>query len=359
MDKRVIFAVAGSGKTREIIEKLTFDKRFLIITYTKNNITEIRKRIIQKFGYFPDNIKLQSYFVFLHSFCFRPLLSYRVKSKGINWKQPPEFTLRLKRTDAKFYLDKNHQLYHNRIAKLLEMQNILSDINNRIEKYYDCLYIDEIQDFAGHDFNFLKSIAKTNCEILFVGDFYQHTFDTSHDGNVNSGLFNNYNSYKKLFEQMGLSVDTTTLQNSHRCSTTVCNFIRNNIGISISATTERKSNLEIIDNQLKADEIINDNSIVKLFYMENYKYDCYSQNWGGSKGINHFNDVCIVLNQKTKRAFDTNQLSSLSPKTKNKLYVACSRARGNLSFLSYEFLKKYKQVNYKKASGVSLSERHH
>lgn len=340
MDKRVIFAVAGSGKTTHIINKLTLDKRFLILTYTTNNILTIRNSIIRKFGYFPENIKLQSYFVFLHSFCFKPLLSYCVKSKGINWKQPPKFTLRLKRTNPKFYLDANNRLYHNRIAKLCETQNILSDINSRIEKYYDCLFIDEIQDFAGHDFNLLKSIAKANCEILFVGDFFQHTFDTSNDGNVNSGIFNDYDSYKKLFQNMGLTVDTTTLQESFRCSKTVCDFIQDNIGISISAKTERVSTLKIIDNQFDADVVIQDNSIVKLFYRENYKYDCHSQNWGSSKGINHYHDVCVVLNKTTKQAFKKQGLSTLKPQTKNKLYVACSRAKNHLYFVSDEFVKK-------------------
>ena len=342
MDKRVIFAVAGSGKTTHIISKLTLDRRFLILTYTTNNIDTLRSSIIRKFGYFPENIKLQSYFVFLHSFCFKPLLAYCVKSKGINWKQPPEFTLRLKRTNAKFYLDTNNRLYHNRIAKLCEIQNVLSDINNRIEKYFDCLFIDEIQDFAGHDFNLLKSIAKANCEILFVGDFYQHTFDTSNDGNVNSGIFNDYNSYKKLFQDMGLTVDTKILRESFRCSQTVCNFIQNSIGISISAKTNRVSDLKIIDSQSEADIIINDNSIAKLFYRENYKYDCHSQNWGSSKGINHFNDVCVVLNKTTKQAFDKQQLSTLKSQTKNKLYVACSRANNHLYFVSDEFVKKTK-----------------
>ena len=341
MDKRVIFAVAGSGKTTHIISKLTLDKRFLILTYTTNNIQTLRSSIIRKFGYFPENIKLLSYFVFLNSFCFKPLLSHCVKSKGINWKQPSAFTLRLKRDNPKFYRDNNFRLYHNRIAKLFDFKNVLPDINNRIEKYFDCLFIDEIQDFAGHDFNLLKSIAKANCEILFVGDFYQHTFDTSNDGNVNSGIFKDYNSYKKLFQDMGLTVDTTTLQESFRCSQSVCDFIQNNIGISISAKTDRVSDIKIIESQSEVDTIIADNSIVKLFYRENSKYDCYSQNWGSSKGINHFNDVCVVLNKTTKELFDKQQLAMLKPQTKNKLYVACSRANNHLYFVSYEFLKKW------------------
>jgi len=340
MDKRVIFAVAGSGKTTHITSKLTLDKRFLIITYTTNNIMTLRNSIIRKFGYFPENIQLQSYFKFLYSFCFKPLLSYCVKSKGINWQYPPSFTLRFKRTNIKFYLDTSNRLYSNRIAKLCEAKDILSDINSRIEKYFDYIYIDEIQDFAGHDFNLLKSIAKANCEILFVGDYFQHTFDTSSDGNVNKGIFDDYNSYKKLFQNMGLTVDTTTLQKSFRCSQTVCDFIQNNIGISISAKTNRISNIKLIDNQSEADTVINDNSIVKLFYKEHYKYDCYSQNWGNSKGMDHFNDVCVILNKNTKMAFDKQQIFSLSPQTKNKLYVACSRAKNHLYFVSDVYVKK-------------------
>ena len=34
MDKKVIFAVAGSGKTKYIVDELSLDKRSLIVTYT-------------------------------------------------------------------------------------------------------------------------------------------------------------------------------------------------------------------------------------------------------------------------------------------------------------------------------------
>jgi len=83
MDKRVIFAVAGSGKTTEIVNKLTLEKNCLVLTYTNNNVSLLRTSILRKFGYFPENIKLFSYFTFLHSFCFKPFLSQKVKPKGI------------------------------------------------------------------------------------------------------------------------------------------------------------------------------------------------------------------------------------------------------------------------------------
>lgn len=58
MDKRVVLAVAGSGKTTSIINDLQTDSRALIITYTINNVENIKKRIIRKFGLIPNGIKV-------------------------------------------------------------------------------------------------------------------------------------------------------------------------------------------------------------------------------------------------------------------------------------------------------------
>ena len=188
MDKRVIFAVAGSGKTTFIINSLSLESNSLIVTFTNNNLHSLKTRIIDKFGYLPNNIKIFSYYSFLHSFCYKPFLSNKFNSKGINYTTQPN--IYLKQTDIKYYLDKKGRLYSSRISKLLISENILGELNNRLSKYFDDLYIDEVQDFAGNDFNLLKSIAKANLKILFVGDFYQHTFDTSRDGIVNKNLHN-------------------------------------------------------------------------------------------------------------------------------------------------------------------------
>ena len=42
--------------------------------------------------------------------------------------------------------------------------------------------------FGGNDFNLLKEISKAKVNHIYVGDFFQHTFDTSRDGNTNSKL---------------------------------------------------------------------------------------------------------------------------------------------------------------------------
>ena len=84
MDKRVIFATAGSGKTTYIVNSLSAEKRSLIITYTVGNYLNLEKKICKKFnGICPDNITLMRYFPFLYRFCYRPFLADQVKSKGI------------------------------------------------------------------------------------------------------------------------------------------------------------------------------------------------------------------------------------------------------------------------------------
>lgn len=326
MDKSIILAVAGSGKTTYIINRLEITKRYLIVTYTKNNVINIRDAIIEKFGFFPRNIKLLSYFSFLYSFCYKPILADKYKVNGIYWESPPAYTMHLSRMNIRYYISSDNRIFHNRIALLC--QKIINKIKQRIEKYYDSIMIDEVQDFSGHDFNFLKDIISSNNEYLLVGDFFQHTFDTSNDGRVNCNLYKDCNCYINHFSN--IRIDSTTLSNSYRCSPCICEFIRTKIGIEIYASTRKDGIVMLLEDDKEIKKIISNNNIVKLFYQSSIKYNCYSMNWGSSKGINKFNDVCVVLNKNTMNNYTKNTLFKLPSRTKNKLYVACTRSKRNL-----------------------------
>jgi DNA helicase-2/ATP-dependent DNA helicase PcrA len=341
MDKKVIFAVAGSGKTKYIVDELSLDKRPLIVTYTNNNLKTLRMRISRKFGYFPSNIYVYSYFTFLYSFCYRPFLSHKFKTRGINYEANLNRGLRL--TDRRYFFDGYGRIYSNRIAKFLEVQGVLGDINLRLSKYFDTLFIDEVQDLAGHDFNLLRSISQANLGIIAVGDFYQHTFDTSRDGNVNASLHDNYEMYQEKFKDIGFTVDTESLTASYRCSPAVCEFISNGVGVGMSSARNDNTNIHLVEKQEQADEIFHSRYMIKLFYREHFKYECYSRNWGECKGEDGHSDVCVVLNKTTLDKFRKNKLSELAPQTKNKFYVACSRARGDLYFVPENFYEKYKK----------------
>ncbi len=340
MDKRVIFAVAGSVKTTHIVNGLDLDRRFLLITYTDNNLSNLRRKIIERFGYFPSNIILLSYFTFLHSFCFKPFLFLQMRTKGINYDWPPEWPRN--RTVEAFYVDRHRRLYHNRIASLLYFKETVGDVTRRIEKYFDVVCIDEVQDFGGYDFDFLATISGSNVDVLLVGDFYQHTFDTSRDGAKNNSLHDDYEKYKKRFERAGLGVDTTSLARSYRCSPAVCDFIRKHLGIEIYSHSNEVTNVTFLDRQDDADRLHGCQRTVKLFYENHHKYVCYSENWGKSKGTDHYQDVCVVLTDTASKDFKNGVLRNAAPQTRNKLYVACSRARGNLYLMPGQLFKKFK-----------------
>ena len=215
-------------------------------------------------------------------------------------------------------------------------------MTRRIEKYFDVVCVDEVQDFGGYDFDFLATISGSNVDVLLVGDFYQHTFDTSRDGNKNQGLHDDYEKYKKRFVKAGLVVDTTSLVKSYRCSQTVCDFIREHLGIEIYSHSTNATDASFLERQEDADRLHACKATVKLFYQEHFKYDCYSENWGGSKGADHYQDVCVVLTDTANKDFKNGVLRDAVPQTRNKLYVACSRARGDLYLMPGQMFKKFK-----------------
>ena len=170
MDKRVIFAVAGSGKTTLIINSLSLERRSLIVTYTVENTKNLEISIKNKFGFIPPNITLMTYFTFLYSFCFKPFFGYKLRPTGIDWEVPNLWETTRDKEDFHHYITKNRLVYANRLAKLLVVKNTVVDISHRLEKYFDNFFVDEVQDFAANDFNLLMKLASTNVQMLFVAD---------------------------------------------------------------------------------------------------------------------------------------------------------------------------------------------
>ena len=83
MDKRLILAVAGSGKTSYIIDQLDLDNRHLIITYTINNLHNLRTKIVKKWGISP---KISDYFpttIFFILFAISRIYTKRFQRKAL------------------------------------------------------------------------------------------------------------------------------------------------------------------------------------------------------------------------------------------------------------------------------------
>lgn len=340
MAKRVVLAVAGSGKTKKIIDKLELDSRTLIVTYTINNTSNIKRRIIDKFGFIPSGIRVYTYFSFLMRFCVRPIVGHKWRIKGTSFDNPPRFA---KKDNPSHYMTPRRRLYHSRIAKLIVSEDMVKDVIKRIEKYYDFLCIDEVQDFAANDFNLLCELAQLNIEVLLVGDFYQHTFDTSRDGIIRKNLHQNYAKYFSEFKKMGFEVDLVSLSASHRCSPTICKFVNDILAIPMESHRVDEVNIELVTDACRVHELVTDNSIIKLFDKESNKYIGWTDNWGNTKGLDDFQDVCVVINASIEKGYKLDDLSNLAPLTHKKLYVACTRAKGNLYFIPSKLMTKYKK----------------
>ena len=335
MDKKVMFAVAGSGKTTHIVNSLSREKRSLVITYTIANYENIYRKIIHKFdGDWPENIVLMRYFSFLYNFCYKPFLSDEIKARGIIYNESPDRYAR--KTDRTYFLTNNGYLYSNRLSYILEEKHVICDIQERIVRYFDEFIVDEVQDIAGRDFNFLEKLMETSVSQLFVGDFYQHTFDTSRDGNVNGKLFESKENYEKRFADKGFVVDNTTLINSWRCGPAVCKYITDNLGIEIHSnrTEDDDTSILLVSDPGQIQHIIADQRIVKLHYRKGSSFGFNHFNWGETKGEDKYNDVCVYLNKVTAKAYSEGKLLTLKPATRNKFYVAITRARGNVYFIN-------------------------
>ena len=337
MDKRVIFAVAGSGKTTCIINSLSCDKRSLIITYTNNNYNNLIKKIAEKFdGEWPENIRVMTYFKFLYRFCYKPFLSDSLKAKGVFFEPNRN---RYLSQDAHGYYISNRYIHSNRLALLITKKAGVDNVKRRLEKYFVEFILDEIQDIAGRDFALLEQIMNSNINILFVGDFYQHTYDTSRDGNVNKSLFDDRDDYENRYIEKGFLCDKMSLLKSWRCSPSICNFITENLGIEIESNRDvtidtNDSDIVFIGDQKEIDSILADKNIVKLHYQNSANYGYGHKNWGETKGEDCYQDVCVMLNKKTAKKYSAGKLRDLPALTRNKLYVAITRAHGKVYLIN-------------------------
>ncbi len=344
MVKKLILAVAGSGKTTDLINHLKESDKVLIVTYTNANIENIINKIINKFDKIPQTYKIYNYFDFLYNFCFLPFTKNEIVN-GYDFKE--NSNKYLKKTNYSYYKNSNsNRMYSNRLSEYC-LNNYMDNIKLRIEKYFTDVYIDEIQDFASHDFDLIfQMVENLNCNFYLYGDFYQHTFDTSRDGPYRKNLFNDYSKYLKEIRKISPSIiiDEKSMSKSKRCPIKVCDFIRNKIKIDIYSFDESYIfEPTLVTEESKIKEIIEDDKIIKLFYSKSTSFKIKkTNNRGNCKGLTYDN-VCVVLNKNTFISFSEDNLEKLPVSTKNKFYVACSRCKYKLYFI-----EESKIINYKK-----------
>lgn len=326
MDKLMLQAVAGAGKTKYLVDNLNETENVVIITYTEKNQEELRKSIIKKFKYEPQNIHVFGVFEFLYGFCYVPLQD-KHGLEGLSFDPVGYYN--------RSYHTSDGRIYSSRLSKYI-MDKKLPYLE-RINRFFDRLFIDEVQDLTADDFDWVMTLSNLEIPVTLVGDYYQSTFSSSRRGNKGKGIRSSYNNFKAAFVKNGFVFDDYTLLKSHRCSPSITSFIKDRLNIDMESHNNQDTTVKFIDDAETITKILENDSIIKLFYQDSKKYKIQSDNWGNVKGLT-YEDVCVVLNATTLKKYP-DKLYDLAPTTLSKFYVACTRPSRHLYFISH------KQIN--------------
>ena len=367
MDKRVILAVAGSGKTYHICNSLNPEKKNLILAFTHENIHNIVSELVKAYGKVPELTTVMTFDAFKYRFLLKPyefsiLSSYSPSIpsiKGITTINSPKNSivkngksihnpLYINKEKIGHYITQQGYCYCDRVSELLlnskiGNEKLLDHVSKNLNYFFDYIYIDEFQDYREYDYDLLMNIVKNCNNILLVGDYYQHSVS----GTNNSGKpFSKrksivpYSDFLNLLQDNKLIVDTDSLNVSRRCSLKICNFVRERLKIDIYGNDQKSGDIIIINDMELAQRVIKNNNITKLVYNKADKMPFNAVNWSYSKG-DTLNGSCVMLTNATDIILDISKsCKEISPITLNKLYVALTRSSGDTYLISSSLSKK-------------------
>lgn len=371
MAKRIILAVAGAGKTYYICHAIDPLQRNLVLAFTNENVFNIQRELCDAFGHIPELTTVSTFDSFVyHSLIlpYEPSIAQHFNrhdfiSNGITTVNPlpqriqnsqgnmvPNFRYQSK-DKLSHYVNNHGQYYCANLSELaLQVGNgkesLVQRAINRLNLFFDAVFIDEFQDFRKHDYDLIIRLAKRLSDVTLVGDYYQHSV---------SGVNNSGKPYQKKKTEVGYSdfvaeikregfeVDESSLNESRRCSENVCQFVQNKLGINIASSREHEGSIIWVDKDIN--RILADNSIMKLVFNNADKYSFRAMNWSYSKG-DTVDKACVVLTENLEE-LDCNDFSleKMSRLTINKLYVALTRSCGDLYLMKASIFKKNSYPN--------------
>jgi len=359
-----MLAAAGSGKTYYIANHLNPKHKNLVITYTKQNVANLKREIKIIHGEVPKNTQVLTFSSFVYRWLlkpFEPILEFGKRTGMITMgveitKEPEPQSIKgkpnykyYKQEDSRHYIY-NQKYYASRMTSLVISQSktIKNIIIERLYKFCDQIYFDELQDFMGKDFDLLLMLIKEkNIKVFAVGDFHQHSVSksnfTASKPFMKGKIYISKDEYKILFKGK-VNIDESTLIKSRRVPEEICKFIYNKLGIDIQSSSIVQGHYELLETNSKIIQVLEDTNIKKLFFRDSRKYSCVPTiNWGYSKG-DTYQKTCIILTKKFESLFEEDfSCANLTPAQINPLYVAMTRATDELYFIKEKNFKIFKE----------------
>jgi len=361
MVSKVIQAVAGAGKTYHVANAFSNDMKCVYVTFTNENVKNIYTELIDANRNL-ENCNVSTFSKFICDWFIRPFFSklvpYMGSFKGFTTANPPENTQNrnngyVKNIYPRHYLDEDGRLYLNRIAELVtKQQRELRELMfQRIGLFMDILIVDEYQDLTGKDFDLLKLLVKQNFfDVTLVGDIFQTGVSQSAQRKTskllkfNQGVDTFGDFMKKTFGLKKLVVDNISLSKSRRISPDCAEFVKKHLQIPIESAGVIHTGVHQVKNINELNSIMSKRMTVLIFNKKishNFPDEDYNS-WSYVKGST-CNDVLVVLTNKTDSILSFEDEPIISRTTLNKLYVALTRATGELYIVSSSVWKDAKQ----------------
>ena len=345
---RLYIAAAGSGKTKLIVDNIhaNTSEKTLITTFTTANEQSIRERLTAAYGgCIPSNIVVQTWFSFLIEHGVRPYRFWDERVTGmqlVSTKSGFRYKLRDgtsvywgEQDFLRHYFNSAMDVYSDKLSKLVLRCNKESGgyVIKRLEKIFQHIYIDEVQDMAGWDLEVIKLILKSSISLTMVGDPRQTVYQTHHDGKYPSykyGKIKDFLKEKCTTKKEATYIDEETLTCSYRNSEAICvlsSSLYPTLPLCSSALSENNPHMGIYFVPKQAVKKYHAQFLpmqLRLRKDVSLHVDAPCLTFGESKGLEYEHVLIYPTNDMLK--WFCGQNVKFADKTRAQLYVALTRA---------------------------------
>jgi len=337
----VTIASAGSGKTTGIVEDVLAhpDVSALITTFTLSNIAEVKRKFIELNGFVPANVTILPWFTFVLRDLVRPYQNHFFRprrTRSINLVAGRSDMYARKSDKQRYFFGKSPDIYSDKISEFALNCNDASDGKSlaRLERLYQHVYIDEVQDLAGYDLDLLKLFLGSKFDVTLIGDHRQATLATNQSPKYKKYRYAGIIDLFKIWEAEGLC-ELQFKAISHRCRQEICDFSNqifpDDLGAESTNETMTGHDGVFIVPTAEVSSYISEFSPQVLRYNKNSKCEGFpAMNFRISKGLT-FERTLIFPHKGIQEYLTGGDLSKL--KEPHLLYVAVTRARQSVAFV--------------------------
>lgn len=352
---KLVIAAAGSGKTTYLVRQALAvgSKRVLITTYTESNEEEIRRKFFEIHGSVPGNVHIQTWFSLLIEHGIKPfqgrLFDWNVagmlldsKRSGLRYRTKAGFPVYWGEGDfQRYYFDRRNRVYSDKLAKLVIRCNKESAgaVFERFSRIFPFIFVDEVQDLAGHDLDILMALFKSPSNVVLVGDPRQVTYLTHSEARHGKYKNGGIESFIRdtLPKKLACDIDVSSLATSHRNSAVIC-ALSSKLYPSMAAPAAcgcadcgqpvpEDAGLYIVRRK-DLPRYLETGRPVQLRWGSNVKVattDLPTLTFGRAKGLGF--DRVVIYPTQDMVSWLRDPQSALEDETRAKLYVALTRAR--------------------------------